>query len=66
MVNEEIHVSGQKKKKKQNKINFSLGIGRKVYDFTMLQDGDKKLRGLPSERLFIPTRGQLKRSKRKY
>lgn len=29
----------------------------------MLQDGDKKLRGLPSERLFIPTRGQLKRSK---
>ena len=56
--------------RKQNettkKIHFSLGIGRKMYDFTVLQDGDKELRGLPSERLFIPTWGQLKGSKRKY
>ena len=51
---------------KQNKIHFSLEIGRKMYDFTVLQDGDKELRGLPSERLFIPTWGQLKGSKRKY
>ena len=31
-----------------------------------IKDGDKELRGLPSERLLIPTWGQLKGSKRKY
>lgn len=56
----------RKQNETKKKIHFSLGIGRKMYDFTVLQDGDKELRGLPSERLFIPTWGQLKGSKRKY